>query len=183
MTPAAFSPEWRTSAVVALCQSMRESDDYSATPILADALQEAGCGDEALLARLRSGVAEGKWDDERLVAIAFSAGTAAAVAWVDALAAEMGDSYGYDDEGDLDASPTQPMNYGVLVTAAADYVSRGDFLTQWGAENWRDVMYEGDNVQKFWDCYKAITGKSCGTSSDGMGIPRTTAPSFISCSC
>ncbi|VTT99007.1 Uncharacterized protein OS=Sorangium cellulosum (strain So ce56) GN=sce5710 PE=4 SV=1 [Gemmataceae bacterium] len=39
----AFSPEWRTSTVVALAQQMYEARDFSAMPILADALQDAGC--------------------------------------------------------------------------------------------------------------------------------------------
>jgi hypothetical protein len=38
-----FSPEWRTSTAVALAQGMYESRDFGAMPILADALQDAGC--------------------------------------------------------------------------------------------------------------------------------------------
>jgi hypothetical protein len=41
--PAAFAPEWRTSTAVALAQQMYESRDFGAMPILADALQDAGC--------------------------------------------------------------------------------------------------------------------------------------------
>lgn len=48
-----MNPEWRTATVVALCQSMRESQDFSATPILADALQDVGCDDADMLATLR----------------------------------------------------------------------------------------------------------------------------------
>ena len=48
--PVAFSPEWRTSTVVALASQMYESRDFSAMPILADALQDAGCEDEQVLA-------------------------------------------------------------------------------------------------------------------------------------
>jgi hypothetical protein len=39
----AFSPEWRTDTAVALAHQMYESRDFSAMPILADALQDAGC--------------------------------------------------------------------------------------------------------------------------------------------
>ncbi|VTR97530.1 Uncharacterized protein OS=Sorangium cellulosum (strain So ce56) GN=sce5710 PE=4 SV=1 [Gemmata massiliana] len=44
--PVTFSPSWRTSTAVALAGQMYESRDFSAMPILADALQDAG-GDSA----------------------------------------------------------------------------------------------------------------------------------------
>lgn len=49
-----IDPKWRTATVVALCESMRQEDDFSALPILADALQDAGCDAEPLLNKLRS---------------------------------------------------------------------------------------------------------------------------------
>ena len=42
-------PDWLTSTVLALARQMDESDDFSAVPILADALQDAGCDIEAML--------------------------------------------------------------------------------------------------------------------------------------
>jgi len=44
-----FNPEWLTSTVIALAQNIDESGDFSIVPILADALQDAGCEDETLL--------------------------------------------------------------------------------------------------------------------------------------
>jgi hypothetical protein len=41
--PIAFSPEWRTSTAVAIAQGMYDSRDFSPMPLLADALQDAGC--------------------------------------------------------------------------------------------------------------------------------------------
>lgn len=41
--PVAFSPEWRTDTALSLARTMYESRDFSAMPILADALQDAGC--------------------------------------------------------------------------------------------------------------------------------------------
>lgn len=41
--PDAFSPAWRTSTVAAIASQMYESRDFGAMPILADALEEAGC--------------------------------------------------------------------------------------------------------------------------------------------
>jgi hypothetical protein len=42
-------PDWLTSTVVALARQMDGSDDFSAAPILADALQDAGCDAEPVL--------------------------------------------------------------------------------------------------------------------------------------
>lgn len=46
---AKLDPQWLTSTVVALVRQMHESGDFSAVPILADALQDAGCDDETAL--------------------------------------------------------------------------------------------------------------------------------------
>jgi hypothetical protein len=51
--PATLDPSWLTSTVTALARQMYESRDFSAMPILADALQDAGCSDEAILSHLR----------------------------------------------------------------------------------------------------------------------------------
>jgi hypothetical protein len=51
--PVTFSAAWRTDTVLALAQGMYESRDFSAMPILADALQDQGCTDEAILAHCR----------------------------------------------------------------------------------------------------------------------------------
>jgi hypothetical protein len=52
--PVTFSPEWRTGTAVSLARQMYESRDFSAMPILADALQDAVCDDEDILAHCRS---------------------------------------------------------------------------------------------------------------------------------
>jgi hypothetical protein len=51
--PVAFEPSWRTSTVLALAKQMYESGEFGAMPILADALQDAGCEDEAILDHCR----------------------------------------------------------------------------------------------------------------------------------
>jgi hypothetical protein len=45
--------EWPTSTVVTLARQMYESRDFSAMPILADALQDAGCENADVLAHCR----------------------------------------------------------------------------------------------------------------------------------
>ena len=66
--PPGYTPtlpaEWRTATVLALAGQMDETGDFYAVPILADALQDAGCDDEVILARCRaaSGVhCRGNW--------------------------------------------------------------------------------------------------------------------------
>lgn len=51
--PVVFDPSWRTSTVVALATQMYDSRDFSAIPILADALQDAGCDNDTILAHCR----------------------------------------------------------------------------------------------------------------------------------
>jgi hypothetical protein len=51
--PVTFSPSWRTDTAVALARQMYESRDFSAMPILADALQDAGCDSDDILNHCR----------------------------------------------------------------------------------------------------------------------------------
>ena len=51
--PVTFAPSWRTGTAVSLARGMYESRDFSAVPILADALQDAGCNEPALLDHCR----------------------------------------------------------------------------------------------------------------------------------
>jgi hypothetical protein len=44
-----FDPAWLTSTVVALAKQIDDAGDYSIVPILADALQDAGCDDVTML--------------------------------------------------------------------------------------------------------------------------------------
>jgi len=51
--PATLDPAWRTSTVLALASQMYESRDFGAMPILADALQDAGCDSDDVLSHCR----------------------------------------------------------------------------------------------------------------------------------
>jgi hypothetical protein len=48
-----FADDWRTSTAVTLAQQMYDSRDFSAMPILADALQDAGCDNADILDHCR----------------------------------------------------------------------------------------------------------------------------------
>ncbi|MDB5310206.1 MAG: hypothetical protein JWO38_4408 [Gemmataceae bacterium] len=51
--PVAFDPSWRTDTAATLARQMYESREFSAMPILADALQDAGCDNEDILGHCR----------------------------------------------------------------------------------------------------------------------------------
>jgi hypothetical protein len=51
--PVAFAPEWRTDTAVTLARQMYDARDFSAMPILADALQDAGCDSDDILDHCR----------------------------------------------------------------------------------------------------------------------------------
>jgi hypothetical protein len=51
--PVAFSPAWRTPTVLALATALYQERRFGDLPILADALEEAGCDNEEILGHLR----------------------------------------------------------------------------------------------------------------------------------
>ena len=51
--PTAFSLEWRTDSAVSLAKQMYDSREFGAMPILADALQDAGCDNDDILNHCR----------------------------------------------------------------------------------------------------------------------------------
>ncbi len=51
--PVAFSSSWRTDTAVSLARTMYESREFGAMPILADALQDAGCDNADILDHCR----------------------------------------------------------------------------------------------------------------------------------
>jgi hypothetical protein len=51
--PVTFSSEWKTDTALSLARQMYESRDFSAMPILADALQDAGCENADILNHCR----------------------------------------------------------------------------------------------------------------------------------
>jgi hypothetical protein len=60
--PVALDPSWLTSTVVALARGIAAKKALPGLPILADALQDAGCADEDVLGHLRSGLPRrGRW--------------------------------------------------------------------------------------------------------------------------
>ena len=53
--PVAFAPAWNTSAVLALAHTIYDARAFDRLPILADALEDAGCTDSEIIGHCRSG--------------------------------------------------------------------------------------------------------------------------------
>jgi hypothetical protein len=53
--PAPVDPSWRTPVVVAIARRAYDERDFAALPVLADALEEAGCAGADVLAHCRGG--------------------------------------------------------------------------------------------------------------------------------
>jgi len=53
--PVAFDPTWLTSTVVAVARGIYDDHAFDRMPLLADALQDAGCEDGAILMHCRGG--------------------------------------------------------------------------------------------------------------------------------
>jgi hypothetical protein len=51
--PTAFDPQWRTDAAVGVAQSIYDKRAFTRLPLLADALEDAGCTDAELFCHLR----------------------------------------------------------------------------------------------------------------------------------
>lgn len=141
-----MKPEWRTNTVALLCQSMREAQDYSATPIQADALQDAGCDDPVLMDALRGELSF--WSAERLVALVYSDETAAAVNWVEKFAADLGEG-GYP--GGL---PT--MTYEMLMKGAHAFNAGHSDPFEDGSMNWSNTS--DGHEREFWAAFQKVTG-------------------------
>ena len=52
--PVAFDPAWRTSTALAIANGIYDDRAFDRLPILADAIQDAGCENEDILSHLRS---------------------------------------------------------------------------------------------------------------------------------
>ena len=149
-----MNPDWRTTTVVQLCQSIRESQDYSATLILADALQDAGCEDPKILDALLNG---DQLEQERVVAMCYSEETAEAVRWMDAFVARFGpEMEWFPDEGD----PSDGMSYHRLMEGAKSYIADPEGwdsgITQRSGQTWSGVLSR--NLDTFWNNFEKITG-------------------------
>jgi hypothetical protein len=140
---------WRTSAVVAICRRIRETGDYSALPILADALQDAGCEEDEVLGPLRSELK--LTAAQRLVCLVHGGEPAAAVQWLEDIATKF-----------LRDFPNEELcSYEELMEAADKCVATGQERCLPSADY--SIAYDEVLAKRFWDHYETVTG----TTVDG----------------
>lgn len=164
--------QYRTPQSVGLCRTMREAQAFHGLPILADALEEAGCADADLLERLRTPhLSSG--EARLLVGRCESEDTAAAVAAVEALSAAVGDP---DSYGSLTVAE--------LLEAADAYVDAGEHCHMRNNERYKDVTCV--EMRRFWAAYKLLSHRpELTTHADSWYNPGEPIDddNFFSCSC
>ena len=158
---AGLENEYRRSAVPV----DGELQDYSATPILADALQDAGCDDAALLEALWGELPF--WSAERERRRIYSDETAAAVSRVETFVADLGEG-GYP--GNL---PT--MTYEMLIEGARTFNAGEDYPFGDGSMNWSNESDERDH--DFWTAFQKVTGTRIRFEITNRGM------AFFACHC
>lgn len=147
--------DWRTPTVIALCEAMRETRDYTAAPILADALEDAGCPYAETMASLRSSLIP-FWQAERLVGIVYSEEIAKAVEYLDKLAVDLGEG-GYP--GYLPGFTYETLMNHLRRSA------EGEIPPDWsGSMNWSNFTM--DIEDEIWANFKTVTGLDRPRSDD-----------------
>ena len=151
-----MSPQWRTSTVVALCRRMLDTREFDAMPILADALQDAGCEDRELLALCQNPELKPLLA-ERAVNLVYSVETAAAVRWLEQFVRDI--NYGdYDDDGNkIKGSDTDPHDYEYVIQMGKQGLEEGEmyFGSDAGADFFRE---SADNRREFFRNWSLVTG-------------------------
>lgn len=142
-----MKPEWRTDTVLALCLAMRQQQDYSALPILADALEEAGFDDRDRLDVMRTTGLD-PVHAQRIVAVVYSDETADAVRFIDDAADEIGGHSYYGE------SEKPPLGYDGLMRTARDYAEKDEYVHMGTNENYKNVDWD-----EFWRAYALVVGR------------------------
>ncbi|MDY3553900.1 hypothetical protein R5W24_003014 [Gemmata sp. JC717] len=152
-----MNSEWRTGTVVALCRRMLDAREFDALPILADALQDAGCTDPEVLAQCQDG-ALSRARAERLVSLVYSDETAAAVRWLEQFVRDI-NYHDYKDENDEVGAPsdTDPHTYEYAIEVGRSGLEEGHM--SFGSDAGADFFREGgDNMRTFFRNWSLVTG-------------------------
>lgn len=132
-----IDPRWRSSTVIDLCRAMFESGDWDRLPILSDALMDAGCDNQELIAACQS-------EKEPAFAMRIAANVlggehAEAIKWLEQFA----DSYNF--------SWVQMIGVGE---------GTEDYVVAMGRDLHGAGELDDGEEGKFWQCIKLLTGKN-----------------------
>lgn len=150
------------AAITDLCQTIRQTKDYSLLSVLADEIDKGGPTDDEGELALRLRDRPTAIEAQRLVALLYSDETAEAVRWIENFAASLNPD-GYAGEG------PQP-DYEFCLRAAQRWRDHERYTTQRGGEDWREVSTP--TLKQFWEHVACITGEK---------VPGDLR--FFSCSC
>lgn len=164
----AVRPEWRTATVVQLCLAMRESQTFEAMPILADAIQDAGCPESHEVLQYLRKPSAGYAISAGVIGCVLSEETAAAVRELVSFSAS-GDCPEYETlvaaaTGHHEENAEDDAGYSGYFRSEND----GEYLHFGG----RDA--HGAIPPEFWDLVQKATGKR---------IPDSDRATSFSCSC
>ena len=124
---------WKSSTVIDLCRIMHDEKDYYRLPILGDALMDAGCDDEALIAACQN--EKNLAYAQRIVALVLGGELARAVEWLEEFGSKW--NFSYED----------------MVTPGY-----GDGLTAMGRDIHSAGELEPGDEESYWQCVKLLTG-------------------------
>jgi hypothetical protein len=139
-----INPRWRTSTVIALCRRMLDSRTFDVLPILADALQDAGCDDAELLGACQTPNLA-TLSAERIVNLVYSGETAGAVRWLEQFA------YYFSCEG---LQPT--LGYESIVQAVHEAIRAGSY--SWDPPIRIDFLEISEYRREFFRNWSIVTG-------------------------
>lgn len=139
--------------------------DFAALPIVADALQEAGCTDESLLAHCQE-PNPGRVDGERITNLLFSADTAASVAWLEDFGWYLEFDYRYDEENPRES-------YAKAIRIGHDAVASGAMSYNLSGSN--VFGGDGDKLREYFAHWSRVTGVTVPPE-----LPETVS---VGCSC
>lgn len=151
---------WRTQTVIDLCEQMINAPKYQKQyktnlPILADALEDAGCPDTRVLTKMRQDKYFSEEEEgHRLVCLVYSNETEEAVRWIDDFADDIN------------------QGYRGLMEAAYEYAEDGEYIHMGNNEGYKNASSE--QWDKFWQMYEIITK---------FKMSNNKSHSFFTCSC
>ncbi len=152
-------PGWRTEAVVGLARGVRETKSASRLPVLADALDDAGCSDAAILTACRAATTT---DNEAVVLACKVLGGEYTDAVIEL--ESIADRLDLTVNGLMEAAERWEQTH--------DGEWGGEYTTQMGSEHWRD-NFDSRVAARFWTAWRTVTGQT----------PKDGTAQFFSCSC
>lgn len=144
---------WRSSTVVDLCAVIHKQQDYSMTPILADALMDSGCDDNTLLNQLRDPHLS-KTESQRLVCLLSGGQLAEAVRVIEEYAKTASSSdYGNKAFGEY----TKEITYEHMIKIAEIYSRNGQDYDDLGFLPYDIPDLLDTHADKFWKSFELVT--------------------------